>query len=65
MSLAVDRKKTEPGPFVTRLVAVLVMWAWSSPHPTALVAVEASVTPIDMMERVGKDLRDETPREPS
>jgi hypothetical protein len=45
-------------------VAVLVMWAWSSPHPTALVAVKASVTPIDMMEKVGQDLRDETPREP-
>lgn len=45
-------------------VAVLVMWAWSSPRPTAPVVVKASITPIDIMEKVGKNLLDETPREP-
>ncbi len=31
---------------------------------TAPAVEKASITPIDIMQKVGKDLRDETPREP-
>jgi hypothetical protein len=45
----------------------LAMSVGSSPHDadsTAPAAVKASILPIDMMQIVGKDLQDETPREP-
>jgi hypothetical protein len=49
------------------VVAALGMWVGSSPHDansTVPAAVKASITPIDIMRTVGKDLQDETPREP-
>jgi hypothetical protein len=49
------------------LAAALAMSIRSSPHDansTAPAAAKASITPIDIMKNVGKDLRDETPREP-
>lgn len=47
--------------------AVLGVWLRSSrldANSTVPTAVKASVAPLDIMEKVGKDLRDETPREP-
>ena len=46
--------------------AALGLWTQSSPHEatTAAATAKASIVPIDIMWKVGKDLRDETPREP-
>ena len=46
--------------------AALALWIQSSPHEatTATAAAKASIVPIDIMRKVGKDLQDETPREP-
>ena len=47
--------------------AVLGVWLRSSAldaNSTVPTVMKASITPIDIMEKVGKDLRDETPREP-
>jgi hypothetical protein len=47
--------------------AGLALWIQSSAHDassTAATAAKASILPIDIMLKVGKDLRDETPREP-
>ena len=47
--------------------AALGLWIQFSPHEansTAADAAKASIVPIDIMRKVGKDLRDETPSEP-
>jgi hypothetical protein len=50
--------------FAIVLVAALMMWARSAPHSIAPAVEQASIAPIDIMQKIGKDLRDETPRQP-
>jgi hypothetical protein len=50
--------------FAAAVLGVWLRFSALDANSTVPTVVKASITPIDIMEKVGKDLRDETPREP-